>query len=164
MSLRVGSRLIGSVVGVIIVLTAGFPPDTAAITLVVSVGVLSSIVCALALRKSLIRAGIDRDLMDYELYLTPLYSVLAAVGVHGLVTSIMPKVAAWGASDRSLHAIELLLSAVLYTGVALILLRFSYFEKLCILLRTTPVAVRTPLMRVLAIRDSDIERKPDIKP
>jgi len=53
---------------------------------------------------------------------------------------------------------------VLYTGVALILLRFSYFEKLCILLRTTPVAVRTPLMRVLAIRDSDIERKLGIKP
>ena len=164
MSLRVGSRLVGSVVGVLIVLVAGFPADTAAITLVVSVGVLSSVVCALAMRKSLMRAGIERDLMDYELYLTPLYSVLAAIGVHGLVTSIMPTVAAWGVTDRSLHAIELLLSSVLYTGVALILLRFSYFEKLCILLRTTPVAVRTPVMRVLSIRDSDIEPKRDINP
>jgi len=160
MTLRVGSRLIGSIIGVIIVLTAGLPPETAAIVLVLSVGVLSSLACALALRKSLVSAGVDRSLVDFELYITPLYSVLAAVGVHGLVTSLTPTIEGLGITGRSTHAIQLLVSALLYTGTALVLLRFSYFEKLCILLRTVPTAVRTPLMRLFFIQPADIEVRP----
>ncbi len=160
MSVRVGSRVVGSGIGVALILTAGFPPETAAVVLVMSVGLLSSIVCLFALRKSLNDAGIARDLIDYELYLTPFYSVLAAVGVHGLVTSIMPRVALWGFTGRPLHAVELLLSAALYACVSLVLLRFSYFDKLCILLRIAPVGIRRPLMRVLRIPQADIEAGP----
>ena len=160
MTLRVGSRLIGSMIGVIIVLATGLPPESAAIVLVVSVGVLSSLVCAFALRKSLVSAGIDRSLVDFELYITPLYSVLAAVGVHGLVASLTTTMSGWGVAGRSMHALQLLLSILLYTGTSLVLLRFSYFEKLCILLRTAPPFVRTPLMRFFFIQPADIEVRP----
>lgn len=160
MSVRVGSRVVGSGIGVALILTAGFPPETAAVVLVMSIGLLSSIVCLFALRRSLNDAGIARVLIDYELYLTPFYSVLAAVGVHGLVTSIMPRVALWGFTGRPLHAVELLLSAALYACVSLVLLRFSYFDKLCILLRIAPVGIRSPLMRALRISQADIEPSP----
>lgn len=163
MCLRVGSRLLGSVIGIILVLAAGLPPETAAITLVVSVGALSSIVCAIALRKSLLRAGIDRSLIDYELYITPLYSVLAAIGVHGLVTSLVPMMVTSDMSSRWVLATELLLSIAFYTIVSLVLLRFSYYEKLCLLLRVAHPAVRSPLTRLLAIPSSDLEPAAPIK-
>jgi hypothetical protein len=158
MTLRIGSRLIGSVIGVLVVASGQFPSDTAAIILVLSVGMVSSLVCAFALRKALATVGIDRDLIDYELWLTPLYSVLAAVAVNGVVSSIMPLTTSWGMSERATHSVELLMCIVLYSSISIILLRFSYFEKLCILIGNMPEPLRVLVMRMTFIPASDLPR------
>ena len=158
MTLRIGSRLIGSVIGVLVVASGRFPSDTAAIILVLSVGMVSSLVCAFALRKALATVGIDRDLIDYELWLTPLYSVLAAVAVNGVVSSIMPLTTSWGMSARATHSVELLMCIVLYSSISIILLRFSYFEKLCILIGNMPEPLRVLVMRMTFIPASDLPR------
>ena len=154
LSWRTGSKIFGVLAAVLAIEVFALPESAIAVTLVVGIGVLSSITACLQVRKILLAAGSDPEVIDYELFATPAYAILAVVATHGLVSSILPYFGVSAQRPRLEAAIEFTLALSLYGTLSLLLLRMAYTTQLKVVLSILPTTARGMFCRVLFIKDS----------
>ncbi len=159
-SWRTGAKVIGAVVGVIVIKVAELTGPSIAIALVASVGTASSISGYIQTRRLMLESGAPRDSVHYELWATPLYAVLAVVATQGVASSVLDALALGVESPRMVAAIELALSFALYTFISVALLRFAYIQNLKALLFLIPSRPRRLVCRVLVIADEELLHNP----
>jgi len=160
LSWRTAAKIAGALLAVLAIAVFQIPDEGIAITLVIGVGTLSSIIAYMQIRSVLARFGCDQGFIASELYLTPLYALLAFIGVDGVVRSIMPLLPLDMAPRVGL-GIEFALSAVLYGITGAALLRFAYVAKLRMILALLPVASRTLACKIFFLREQDLVPPPD---
>lgn len=160
LSWRAAAKIAGVLLAVLAIAVFQIPDEGIAVALVIGVGTLSSIVAYMQIRSVLARFGCDQGFIASELYLTPLYALLAFIGVDGIVRSIVPMLPPDMAPRIGL-GIEFALSAVLYGLTAGALLRFAYLSKLRMILALLPAPTRTLACTIFFLREQDLVPPPD---
>ena len=153
---RMIGKLVGAILGLSIILTAKLiqpiPEEYYALTLVICVGLTSSLIAFYQIRKVSKQIQISPDTFRYEIYSTPLYAVLAAIATAGLASSIIDLIDVPSTSLRTKALIEFLISSLMYGGVCCVLLRFGYTDNLHNLLQLLPRYLRQFIYNAFALK------------
>ncbi len=160
LSWRAGSKAIGAIGAIIVIKWWDLSGESIAIALVIGVGAASSASGLLQTHRLMKECGADRESLNYELWVTPLYSLLALIATHGVTTSLMDALSLDGVASRAVAAIELGCSFVLYGLISLTLLRFAYINNLKALLFLVPQRWRGHLCTLLVIEPEDPSHNP----
>lgn len=160
LSWRTGAKIIGAVVGIVVLKSAALTGASIAITLVVSVGAASSISSYIQSRRIMLESGADRESVHYELWATPLYAILAVVATHGVSSSILEVLTIDPAEPRLIAGVEFALSLLIYGFISIVLLRFAYIGNLKALLFLVPARPRSVVCKLLAIAPEEVSHQP----
>lgn len=156
LSWRTGSKAAGALLAALVAKYWELPETSIAMAMVVGVGAASTITAYLQIRKFLIRFGVDQGMVDYELYSTPLYALLAVIATHGVVSSIVGSWLGTVGHSRLDAAIECIIGGVTYIVIAAVLLRFAYYGKLKVLVSLLPRRPRLLACRLLVVDPAEI--------
>ena len=149
-ALRAVAKLVPAAIAGACILWLKAEPTTSGIVLASAVGGASAIVSSVELVRIMSRAGMPRHSIAYELYATPLFALLSAVGVPAIVHSLAePLRVAIG--DRPAAAVECALSGFTYVALAFVLLRFGYTPTLERLVAALPDFMRPHARRIFVL-------------
>lgn len=160
LSWRAGGKVVGAFSAIVVIHWFRLTGPDIAIALVVGVGAASSIAAFWQIRKHLLAAGGDHEVVLYEMWVTPLYALLAVIATHGVTSSVMNHLPLDSFDLRERAAIEFALSGGLYSAVAITLLRFAYINNLKALLFLIPLRWRVLICKVLVIDDYELTHNP----
>ncbi len=142
--------LAGSSVGTLL---APIPENYYALTLVIGVGVVCTLISFYQIKKVSKQIHVSNITFKYEMYSTPAYSVLAAVATSSLASSAIEIVGFASTSIRTEALFEFLFCLATYGGVCVVLLRFGYVDNLNNLLQLFPQNIRKYIYKVLALQE-----------
>jgi O-antigen/teichoic acid export membrane protein len=148
--LRGVSKIVPAFAASIFIVLLNLNALTSAIVLSAAVGAVSAVVASRELYRIIVRSGMSRQTVLYELYSTPLAALLSALAAAGLAHSAVDPLR-MHLSLRLTSAIECVLAGSLYLFCALILLRFGYTETLSRLIRALPDFMQPLAKRVFVI-------------
>ncbi len=158
LSWRAGSKVVGVLLAIAAIKVFALPEHSIALSLVVGVGVVTSVTSYFQVRRVLNEIKFDRSSMNAELHLAPVYSILAVLGTNGLVTSILQYLVLANDPSRETALLNLTLSAVIYGTISIALLRFAYLDKLQLVIALLPLRVRTVVYKALVLPDWKLDR------
>ena len=160
LSWRALSKVAGVVLAILVIKFYDLRDSSIALALVVGVGSLGSISAYIQIRRVLSIFKVDREMYTFELIATPLYALLAAIAIEGVVSSLLNRLDYKADGFRTQALIEFTLTFSLYCLISLALLRFAYLANLKILLALLPQIVRKLSCKLLFISESDLALTP----
>jgi hypothetical protein len=143
-------KIVPAAIGGACILWLGLNASASGVVLAAAVGGAGAIVSSIELVRILMRAGMPRHTIIYELYSTPLAALLSAVAAAGLAHSAAePMRVILG--DRAAAGIECVMAAAVYAVLAVVLLRFGYTATLERLVAALPEFMRAPARRLFVL-------------
>ncbi len=162
LSWRAASKVVGILLAVAAIKIFSIPDESLALTLVIGVGVISSVTAFLQIRKVVSEFHLERDRMNAELFLTPAYAILAVIGTQGVIASIMQHFHWVDDRSRSIAAVELVMTTLVYGAISLTLLRFAYLQKLKVVLAVLPAPAKRLICKLIVLPQSELENLPPL--
>ena len=154
---RMIAKITGALLGIGAIfaapLVAPIPENYYALTVVIGVGVVCTVISFYQIKKVSKQIYISNITFNYEMYSTPAYSVLAAVATSSLASSAIETVGFASTSIRTEALFEFLFCSATYGGVCVVLLRFGYVDNLNNLLQLLPPNMRKNIYKVLALQE-----------
>ena len=149
-ALRALTKIIPAAIGGAFILWLGLSASASGMVLAAAVGGAGAIVSSIELIRILVRAGMPRHTIIYELYSTPLAALLSAVAAAGLAHSAAEPMRII-VGDRAAAGIECMMAAAVYAVLAVVLLRFGYTATLERLVAALPDFMRAPARRLFVL-------------
>lgn len=148
--LRAASKIVAAALGGICITWLSLDTSTSGVVLAGSVGGLSALVASVEMYRILIRSGMPRHTIIYELYSTPLAALLSALAAAGLAHSIGDQLH-FMVGVRGAAAVETAIAIFVYALLAMVLLRFGYTNTLERLVGALPAFLQRPARRLFAL-------------
>lgn len=149
-STRAAAKIVGAAIGGAIVVWKDLGVIQAGVVLATAVGGLTALVCAYELYRVMLRSGLPRSTILYELYSSPLACALSSVAAGGLAHSFIEPLRS-ELPARAAAGIECVVAALLYTVLVVILLRFGYTRTLERVTEALPSALQKLARRVFVL-------------
>ena len=154
---RMIAKITGALLGIGVIfaapLVAPIPENYYALTVVIGVGVVCTVISFYQIKKVSKQIYVSNITFNYEMYSTPAYSVLAAVATSGLASSVIEIVGFSSTSIRTEALFEFIFCLITYGVVCVVLLRFGYADNLNNLLRLFPQNLRKYIYKILALQE-----------
>jgi hypothetical protein len=149
-STRAAAKILGAAIGGTVVLWKDLGVIQAGVVLAAAVGGLTAMVSAYELYRVMLRSGMPRSTILYELYSSPLACTLSSVAAGGLAHSLTDPLRI-ELPSRVVAGIECGVASLLYLTLAIVLLRFGYTRTLERVTEALPSALKKLARRVFVL-------------
>ncbi|MSR33785.1 MAG: hypothetical protein EXS12_03135 [Phycisphaerales bacterium] len=154
---RMIGKIAGAVLGIGVIVAsrwvAPIPETYFALTLVISVGMICTVIAFFQIKKVSKQIHVSDITFRYEMYSTPAYAVLAAIATSSLASSAIDLFEINSASIRNQAFFEFLFCLLSYSSVCVLLLRFGYVDNLNNLLQLLPQNMRKHIYKALVLEE-----------